>query len=196
MNITLQVAILGLLGTLIAAAYNANQEQVRRRQSAEMEFLRCQIGELYGPLLGLVQQRRSIFEVSLAALPSEGDQQNRKDWNDTDWDAWHFLVEKYLLSLDSQIVNLINSKAHLLESPEMPPSFEQFIKHVAQQDSLFILSKEKQLSKDAGKFYVPYPKEIVEEVQCSFARLRDRHERLLRSSRWLPAERIFARIKL
>ncbi|MGK7892077.1 MAG: hypothetical protein AB4372_00065 [Xenococcus sp. (in: cyanobacteria)] len=188
MDLTLQVALLGLLGTFIAAAYNARQEQVRRRQSAEIDFLRIQIGELYGPLLGLLQQRRIIFEVSLAAFPSDGEKQKRDQWSETDWDAWHFLVEKYLLDLDSMIVSLVNSKAHLLEHVTMPADLEQFTRHVTQQDSLYILFKEKGLQKNAEQFYVPYPNHVVEEVQRSLARLRDRHEKLLRSSRRLPVK--------
>ncbi|MFN9548151.1 MAG: hypothetical protein ACK6AD_13990 [Cyanobacteriota bacterium] len=183
MDLALQVAALGLVGTLVAAVYNARQEQVRRRQSAELEFLRIQIGELYGPLAGLLQQRKSIFEVSLAAFPSDGEKQLRNQWSNTDWDAWHFLVDRYLLDLDSQIVGIINTKTHLLENAQIPIYLEQLIKHIAQQDSLYSLSREKQLIKDAGHFFVPYPQQIVEEVKSSLARLRDRHQGLLRSAR-------------
>jgi len=183
MDIALQVAFIGLVSTLVVAAYNAWQEQERKRQSAELEYLRTQIGDFYGPLLGLLQQRRSIFEVSLAALPAENEKQLREQWSDSDWQAWHFLVENYLLQLNSRIVDLINSKAHLLEDAQMPPSLENFIKHVAQSDCLYALSKEKGLYKEAGRFYVPYPETIQDDVQNSLNSLRSRHERILRKQR-------------
>ncbi|MBD2099595.1 hypothetical protein [Leptolyngbya sp. FACHB-261] len=179
MDITLQVAFIGLVGTLMVAVYNSWQERERKRQEAEISYLSIQIAELYGPLLGLIKQSKSVYEVSLAALPSDGENQLRQNWSDTDWQTWRFLVENYLLKINLQVAELINSKNHLLEDGQMPLSFEKFLKHTAQASCLYTLWKDKNISKKADRNFAPYPETFEEDVQRSLNTLQAKYKSLL-----------------
>lgn len=179
MDIAIQVAFISLVGTLIVALYTARQERDRQRLEAELSYVRSQIEELYGPLYGLTQRSKSIFDISLAVLPAVNGRQDRGVWSKQDWDVWEYILENYLLENRLKMAELITSKTHLIEGKGLPPSFREFLAHEAQATCLFKLWREKQVSMSAGESGVGYPKSFNNEVEQELETLHSRYEMLL-----------------
>jgi hypothetical protein len=131
-------AIIGALsGAVVAAArwfvshtLSTRRDESARRTEATRDFLGRQIEELYGPLLGLIQYSRMVFDIGTKKLPT--DQQRHIDFarfTGRDDEIWRFFVEGYFLPVNAQIRNLIRAKMHLLDGAVLPDSFAQFFVH-------------------------------------------------------------------
>jgi hypothetical protein len=135
MNPQLQTALLSalvaatvtLIGWFITSWLAKRREDEARRQEAALKHLERQIEELYGPLLGLIDQSNAVFTVAKQRLDQQ-DQDARK--------AWHYFVEKYFLPLNLQMAKLLSAKVHLLDTDSWPPSYLAFFTHQAQFESL------------------------------------------------------------
>ena len=104
------------------------------RDQASLNHLQRQIGELYGPLLGLIQYSNAINEVEYAKTSKE-------DINADE--IRRYFVEKYYLPLNAQMSDLIRTKLYLLASDNVPESFQQFLSHAARLECLHNLYKDK-----------------------------------------------------
>lgn len=67
--------VAALVGAFVAGAFSIlsfilirRKEQVTRENEAAASYLERQIEELYGPLLGLVQSNRAVYEVASLRL--------------------------------------------------------------------------------------------------------------------------------
>lgn len=122
-----------VFATIVAAAvYYLNRtlekykgEQALRREyevsrdQAALTHLQRQIEELYSPLLGLIQQAEIIHEIARRKCPGgrHGPQ----------FEVSEYFAEKHLLKLDRRIADLLRAKVHLLETDEMPESYQEFL---------------------------------------------------------------------
>jgi hypothetical protein len=142
------------------------QHEALRDQTA-LRYLERQIDELYSPLLGLIHYSDVVFRIARKKVP-EGLQSPEQS------DVWRYFTEKYFLPLNSQMANLIRTKVSLLDSDELPTSFQKFLHHQAQFDCLHTLWKEKGIRSDeiSGG---GWPAEFDNEVRASLDQLRHRH---------------------
>ncbi|MEH2000951.1 MAG: hypothetical protein V7L00_19755 [Nostoc sp.] len=202
MDTTVISALIGAVVALIVAIITAIitvrgwQEENRRlikqqQREAKLEHLQRQIEELYGPLWGLVQQSQIIYDVAVRVLPSENGKV-RQDWfeknDDRHWKVWRFFAETYFLPLHSQKAELINTKSYLLESGQLPESFDQFLKHEAQSGCLYRLWKEQGVSTQ-GNPDLKFPAEFNQDVKTSLDNLKSEYETLLKYEQGKKASR-------
>jgi hypothetical protein len=136
--------------------------EVLRDQTA-LKHLQRQIEELYSPLLGLIQYAGSIHKIVQIKCP-----QGRHSPNT---EVWRYFVEKYFLRLNLQMAELIRTKVYLLDSDDLPSSFQQFLAHTSQYDCLYTLWKEKQVPSDDIPITI-WPTNFEQDVKQSLDSLR------------------------
>ena len=133
------------------------------RDQAALMHLQKQIEELYSPLLGLIQQAGIIRKIAQKKCPGgrTGPQS----------DVWEYFVDKHFLKLDRQISDLLRTKVHLLETDEMPRSYQEFLIHATEYDSLLTLWKDRKIpSEDIP--VTPWPLTFESDVKTSLDKLR------------------------
>jgi hypothetical protein len=139
------------------------REEEARRQQAALKHLERQIEELYGPLLGLIQQSEAVFKVAVL----------RRDLKDPDSQrAWKYFIEKYFLPLNAQMATLLSTKVHLSYGDSWPASHLEFFTHQAQFESLHKIWVEEhidsQMIRGAG-----WPQQFGEDVRRTLYELRE-----------------------
>jgi hypothetical protein len=173
-------ALIGTITTVLGWFVTARQTAETHRQELALQHLQRQIEEFYGPLHGLNQQTRNIYDIVSKRLPSGTD--GHIDFNrfsDTDSKIWHHFVETYFLPLNQKMRDIINTKIYLLQGEYMPQSFELFLQHEAQFESLHRLWKEKGIDTSS----IPaagWPKDFSGDVEKSLIGLRAQYKRYIR----------------
>jgi hypothetical protein len=162
-------AAITLTGWFITSGLAKRREDEGRRQQAALKHLERQIEELYGPLLGLIQQSGAVFTVA----------RQRHELKDSDSEAaWQYFIEKYFLPLNLQMVRLLSTNVHLRDTDTWPPSYLEFFTHQAQFESLHNLWADKRIDsasiKGAG-----WPKQFGEDVGKTLNDLKARHNSYL-----------------
>jgi hypothetical protein len=148
------------------------------RDQAALKHLQCQIEELYSPLLGLIQHSRFIYQVAKQKLP-RFHQDLRGIATNEEAEIWRYFVEGYFLPLNRQMADLIRAKIHLVDSDEIPPSFEQFLVHQIQYDCLHALWKDKGIASDAVAGS-KWPADFEKDVRVGLSKLRKEHNEFVR----------------
>jgi hypothetical protein len=172
-------AIVAGVGWLVTHVLASKREELARRNSAAREHLARQIQELYGPLLGLIQHSRMVFEVAAKVLPTRPDGPlDRSRFSEREHEVYRFFIERYFLPSNAEIRRLIRSKMHLLGGGLLPGSFQEFFIHEAQFETLHRLWKEKGV--DFSQITGPgWPPEFERQVQRTLDQLRERHQTFL-----------------
>ena len=180
---TILAALIGAIIALIAAiipailtirGWRVEQRRLREQQlwESQIEYRRQQIEELYGPLWGMVQKHKSIYEVAKKILPNDGKKVKWDRFQGDDSDIWNFFLDNYRNPIQSEMAQLINAKIHLLENGIMPDSFQHFLEHESVSICLYSLWKatgKSSLEKVAPN---PYPEEFDRDVKSMLDQLR------------------------
>jgi hypothetical protein len=182
MNPQVEAAIIsaGVAGACVAAAVTSvgwfitnrltqRREEEARRQQAALKHLERQIEELYGPLLGLIQQSEAVFKVAVL----------RRDLKDPDSQkAWGYFIDKYFLPLNAQMAILLSTKVHLSYAENWPASYLEFFTHQAQFESLHKIWVEQhidsQMIKGGG-----WPQQFGADVRQTLYELRELYSQCL-----------------
>ncbi len=184
--ILLDKLAVGLIIIAVAYLFNRLLERLKGEQSRQKEYealrgqtalnhLQRQIGELYGPLLGLIQYGNAINEVEFAKSSKEDHNLHAIE---------SYFAEKYYIPLNKQISDLISSKLYLLVSNNIPDSFQQFLSHAARLECLNSLYKDRGIG--SWDIENPYPDKFKEEVKGTLDSLKRRHEEYLSSLKLAP----------
>lgn len=97
--------------------------------------------ELYGPLLGLQRQQQVAYEVVKQLVPTkENGHPDIGNFNAQERAAWDFVAERYLMPFQRKMSDLLWDKVYLLESSELPGSFEDFVANASQFECLHRLA--------------------------------------------------------
>ncbi|MCU1293520.1 MAG: hypothetical protein JWP08_2370 [Bryobacterales bacterium] len=159
-----------LAGWFITSGLTKRREDDARRQQAALKHLERQIEELYGPLLGLIEQSSAVFAVAI----------QRRERKDQDSEkAWHYFIEKYFLPLNLQMVKLLSTKVHLRNTDTWPPSYLAFFVHQAQFEGLHNLWADMRVDSSSIKGE-GWPKNFSEDVRKTLDDLKARHNDYLR----------------
>jgi hypothetical protein len=162
-------ALVALAGWFANHNLTIRREGEARRQQASLKFLERQIEELYGPLLGLLDQGEAVFAVA----------HQRRDKGDPDADkAWRYFTETYFLPLNAQMVALLRSKVHLMEGRKWPESYLSFFRHQAQFEGLHNLWAEEGVS-SLNVQGAPWPSQFGLDARSTVDRLKARHSTAL-----------------
>jgi hypothetical protein len=172
----------GLIGFLVNHYLAIRREINLRRRVETTHYLEQQIGELYGPLLGLIEHSEMVYAILRKKLAHQA--VPRIDFtklNEQDGQVWRFFQERFFLPINSDIRDLIRSKTHLLERGQMPVSFSQFFVHEAHYSCLHPLWKELGISSLEVRG-VSWPDEFAPDVKSTLRLLTQRHQRLIEAT--------------
>jgi hypothetical protein len=149
-----------------------------RRDQAALKHLERQIAELYSPLLGLIEQSRLIYDVACRKLPRLGEKKKGKAAKQ-EGEVWRYFTETYFLPLNRLMAELIRTKIDLIDSDDIPASFQEFLEHQAQLECLHKLWQDRAIRSDEvpGK---GWPKEFEPSVAASLAKLRKEYNEYVR----------------
>lgn len=102
-------AMVALIATIISAilsiqGWRVEQRRLREKQlrESQIEYRRQQIEELYGPLWGMVQKNKSIYEVAKKILPNDGKKVKWDRFKGDDSDVWDFFFRQLSQSYSVQ----------------------------------------------------------------------------------------------
>jgi hypothetical protein len=158
-------------GWFITNHLTQRREEQARRQQAALKHLERQIEDLYGPLVGLIQQSNAVFDVAVL----------RRDLKDPDSErAWNYFIEKYFLPLNAQMVTLLSTKVHLSNAETWPASYFAFFTHQAQFESLHKIWVEQHIDSHLIKGE-GWPKQFGKDVRQTLDELRALHSQYLRN---------------
>ncbi len=173
-------ALVGVAGWFITHRLALSREEKARRNNAARSHLEAQIEQLYGPLLGLIQHSRAVFEVAKQKLPTTKDGAiAHHQFSQGDGEVWHFFIETYFHPINGKIRELIESKMHLLDEGVLPSSFRAFFGHEVQLEVLHRLWTDKGVDSTSIKGE-GWPKAFDEDVARALSKLRARHQQFLK----------------
>jgi hypothetical protein len=141
------------------------------RDKTTLQHLQRQIEELYSPLLGLIQYSIYVFSIF--------DQKQKNLPEEKQFELERYFNEKHFLSINSQIASLIRDKIYLIETEDLPESFQHFLQHEAQFACQYNLWKEMHISSDEiqGK---GWPMSFEGDVKSSLDSLRKSYNEYLK----------------
>jgi len=172
----------GLIGFLVNHFLALWRETNLRRRVETARYLERQIGELYGPLLGLIEHSEMVYEILRKKLGHAATPKiDFTKLDERDGQVWRFFQEQFFLPINSSIRELIRSKTHLLEGGTMPKSFSTFFVHEAHYSCLHPLWKELKISSLEVRG-VSWPEEFGPEVRTTLRRLTQRHQHLIEAT--------------
>jgi hypothetical protein len=151
----------------------------KRREEARLRHLQRQIEELYGPLYGLIQFGAAINEAEWLRLPKESRDENGWPRDEQGGKALQFFRERYYLPLNEQMLELIRTRIHLLDSDGIPESFAKFTRHAAQLDCFHRLYSEVAV-RTHGITTIDYPPEFRSDVEDTLYKLRKEYDEYIR----------------
>jgi type II secretory pathway pseudopilin PulG len=163
----------------------AQAERTRAREAA-LRRLERQIGELYGPLLGLITRSRIVAGVKKRLLPTTAEGETGAFRDALDVEVARFFERRYSFPINGEIRRLIAAKLHLLDPPELPASFTAFLEHEAEYDCLHALwrATDGQVRADEGYHGARivrqrWPDDLEADVRARLAALTAEHRRFL-----------------
>lgn len=134
-----------------------------------------QIDELYGPLASALAESQRRFEILCRLLPTSDGRIDMGRFSQKDSETWNYFTESYFLPLNAKMTALISAHRQLIEGDALPRSFEQFLDHAAQFDSLHRLWRERGIDTShlaAAQASTAWPADFQPEVEATLARLR------------------------
>jgi hypothetical protein len=170
---------LGLAAGFIGWMVNYYLAILLRRRIEAASFVERQIGELYGPLLGLVGHSDTVYGILRKKLcqPAPGPLEMSK-LTEEDHRVWDFFQEHFFIPINTKIRQLIRDKTHLLENGKMPDSFFVFLEHEAHYACLHPMWQK--LNIDSLHVHgPPWPHEFKSDIEKALERLTRRHQSLI-----------------
>jgi hypothetical protein len=166
------VAILGA-----AAAYLNNK--VLQRRNERLRWLSAQLSELYGPLVMIGAANRIAFLEFERRYAPEGEKMFGKSTTDDIRRVWRIWVETVFMPNNRRMLEILQSKGHLLVEDKMPEVLLQVAAHTYGYEALLTRWRENDFSEYLS--VVDFPSEFHEYTQSRFRILKAQQLRLLRN---------------
>lgn len=169
------------LVSMVALFLNNSLEQKKddeaRRRELKIAYLERQIEELYGPVWGLIEQSRRLYEVTCKDLPRHPDGRLARDQFTREQTVeYNFIKENYFIPIHTQIAEILCTKMHLVDQKELPDSFVEFFGYAALTRSSYQLMKEKQIGHlDQMVKKVKWPHSFNQDIKRKLEELRMEH---------------------
>jgi hypothetical protein len=153
-----------IVGWYVTYAYTKSREDRTRRLDIALKLKARQIEELYGPLLSLIEQIFTVWQVRQNILAGDrhtGDDQRR---------VREFFWKLYFSPLHEEIGALLRAKLYLLEGGHVPTSFEEYLEHSTQEACQHRIWAELAVDTSAVQGR-KWPADFHEDVKGAFNRL-------------------------
>ena len=116
-------AVVTAIGWLVTHILSTSAERRHQRLSAQVEFTKQQLEELYGPLAFLVLEGEQSSRDLAEALGKDYVFPRNGHIEGDELKTWLFWVENDFFPRHQKIVDLLASKTHLIEGREYPKVF-------------------------------------------------------------------------
>lgn len=149
-----------------------------QRLLASIRHVEAQLSELYGPLVFQLQEGEKAFDELLTSLGRTYLFDIDNTVPGEDLDTWLFWVDNFFLPSNATICELLRTKAHLVEGPNLPDSYRAFI------DYFYSWKVHHDRWKVDGVEYrwrarENWPTTFSEDVEATFNMLKARHAAFL-----------------
>jgi hypothetical protein len=172
---------ISILGWFISNIIEDRLDRRQARLSAQLEHVRTQLAELYGPLAFLVYEGRATWNDLLETL---GRQPNQLVFSaiqplpEEELQTWLFWIDHDFMPRNAAIQRILSCKTHLLVGNHLPQVYIQFLDH----HNSWRVSHDRW--KKEGVPYSwrskePWPDAFEGEVLSTFGALMNRHAELI-----------------
>ena len=183
MEISILVAIISatvtVVGWLISHILTVRRERETQQLTALWKFTERQLEELYGPLSFLIWDGRRAFADLLEIFGRNYVFPESGTLTEDELKTWLFWLDNYFFPKNAKIKELMESKTHLIEGEEIPPSHIAFLEH---HNSWYL--NHLRWKKDGVEYSwhskINAPKAFEEDILDTFKRLKARHTKALR----------------
>jgi hypothetical protein len=180
-------ALIGGLVTAVGWYVTKRKEDLFRRQEASLNYRQRQIEDLYGPLFGIIQQSRAVYDVAKKFVPINKDGRiDVQNFQPEHEKIWAHYVDSYIRPLNKQAVELIRSKMYLLNSDTLPESFRQFLEHTTHLEAVNSLAREG-LNTFPNAPWAGYPAQFNQDVKEALDNLLIQYKSEIRLLRGAPS---------
>lgn len=175
-----------LLSGLIAAAvalavsllgwwWAARREDRGRRIERTLVRLEHQIGEFYGPLLGLIEEYLILEDIERRIIDAGRAGELTQDQRAV---VRRFIWEAFEAPIHDRCRKILDERLHLIEGGEVHDSVREYLRSSVQQTLQYRLWSEKSIATDFLKGY-GFPTNFSDEVRNRLGQLLRRQERVI-----------------
>jgi hypothetical protein len=149
------------------------------QRSERLERISRQLGELYGPLYGLIDAETAVFKVFRSIVrPNKHFFSEDDPPTEEDLAAWRLWMTTVFAPINNRMYELVLSKSDLLIEPEMPQCFRDLAAHVVGYQLVMKKWESGDYSEHLSLILFPR-EEILAYVTDSFNALKREQARLL-----------------
>lgn len=148
-----------------------------RRIERTLARLERQIGDFYGPILGLVEQYRIVKEVRGEIL-AKGKETGRLN-DEQSVVVKRFVYENFYEPIHKRLTEILDERLYLIENGEIPKSFREYLHTAVQEKIQYRLWTDREISTDflEGR---GFPEDFARAVDETLKRLLEQQEEVLR----------------
>jgi hypothetical protein len=163
--------------TVLAAGWwwAAHRETRARRIESTLARLERQIGEFYGPLLGLIEEYLVIENVEKKIIEAGRAEKRSLDERAV---VRRFIYEEYKRPIHDRLSKILDERLYLVEGGEVPESLREYLKSAVQQGIQYRLWSEKKIQTDFLQGY-GFPTNFTNEVKTRLSELLQRQDRIV-----------------
>jgi hypothetical protein len=179
MDTQLLTAIIAAGVSLIVLAagwwWAAHREKRARRIERTLARLERQIGEFYGPLLGLIEEYLVIEDVEKKIIEAGRAGKLNPDGRAV---VRRFIYEEYKRPIHDRFSKILDERLYLVEGGEVHESLREYLKSAVQQGIQYRLWSEKKIPTDFLRGY-GFPTNFSDEVKTRLSELLKRQDRIV-----------------
>ena len=174
--ITTIVTIVLAFAGYMAAYYNGLRLAQRNQR---LERVNKQLGDLYGPLYGLLNSETAVFKVFRSVYrPGKHFFSEEDPPSEEELVAWRLWMTTVFAPINNRMYELVLSKSDLLAETELPPCLGDLCAHVVGYH--LVLKKWENGDYSERMSLLPFPQEeLLQYVNDSYNELKREQARLL-----------------
>ena len=186
------ITAFGLPTAIVAFIFSRWRERAQEQRAARLAYLNDQLERLYGPLFALTQANHTAWNSFCDRYAIDGAvfEEDQITFDQQQLEAWVLWVRAVFHPINLKIRAAIVENAHLIDGPEMPTSFIEFLAHVetytavieSWDESTVPRALNGELSLSDLTSINTYPDEFDADVAAAFSRLKKRQAEIIAQS--------------
>ena len=169
-------AVTALTVAVVTDAFTRLRESKIRRQTTALQYRERQLGEFYGPLISLIEQIQSVYQIKTDLLKAGANRPSPEQREKIDDYFWR----THFNPLHVAIRGLFRSKLYLLEDGKKPESFVKYFQHSVQEEAQKEIARDLHIDTSFLEG-VEYPRDLDTTVQKTLDGLMADYRRDLKS---------------
>jgi len=165
-------AIVAIFGWFVGSSLISLREDRTKRLQLTIEQSEKQIGEFYAPLLGLLEQLDTTYNVKEEMIKQE------PQHHDT---ISKIAYKEYFLPLHQEIGEILKHKIYLLDGNKIPESVRKYFAHFTSENLYWRLTEEEKLTSSVKAS--DFPEDFPQDMQINLGNVISRHESALEELR-------------